>query len=109
MLLDGHPVELADSYYPLSIAQGTGLAENRKIRGGAVTLLKELGYQPRSAEEDISARLPSNEERQMLQLNERDWVLVVLRTLRTADGTPVEVSDMKMTAQGRHLRYDTTL
>ncbi|MFC4536915.1 GntR family transcriptional regulator [Sphaerisporangium dianthi] len=109
VLLDDQPVELADSYYPLAVAQGTGLAENRKIRGGAVALLRELGYEPRSAEEDVSARPPSDEERQMLRMDADGWVLVVLRTLRAEDGTPVEVSDMKMIAPGRHLRYDTTL
>src|SRR5437867_3785016 len=35
VLLDDQPVELADSYYPPSIAAGTALAEPTKIRGGA--------------------------------------------------------------------------
>src|SRR3954454_18619977 len=43
VLLDQKPVELADSWYPLQVATGTGLAEPRKIKGGAVTLLATLG------------------------------------------------------------------
>jgi GntR family transcriptional regulator len=35
MLLDGKPVELTDSYYPLAIADRTLLAETRKIPGRA--------------------------------------------------------------------------
>src|SRR5689334_20515735 len=33
ILLDDQPVELADSYYPLAIAGGTGLAAASRIRG----------------------------------------------------------------------------
>src|SRR4051812_14421382 len=34
ILLDDAVIELADSYYPASVARGTGLAEARKIKGG---------------------------------------------------------------------------
>jgi hypothetical protein len=44
LLSDGEPFELATSYYPLEIARGTELTAPGKIRGGAVALLKSLGY-----------------------------------------------------------------
>lgn len=109
VLLDDQPVELADSYYPSEIARGTRLEEHRKIRGGAVTLLTELGYEPRHAQEDVSARPATSDERQILELREDGWVLVLVRTLQADDGTPVEVTVMRMIPQGRHLRYETTL
>ncbi|MFG1824658.1 GntR family transcriptional regulator [Microbispora bryophytorum] len=109
VLLDDQPVELADSYYPAAIARGTRLAEPRKVAGGAVTLLAELGYEPRHAEEDVHARPASADERQALGLDEHGWVLVLTRTLRAMNGRPVEVSVMKMNPQGRYLRYETTL
>ncbi|WP_420819999.1 UTRA domain-containing protein [Sinosporangium album] len=40
MVLDGKPAELTDSWYPISVADGTALAVPRKIKGGAVTLLQ---------------------------------------------------------------------
>ncbi|MEV7807545.1 GntR family transcriptional regulator [Microbispora sp. NPDC088329] len=109
VLLDERPVELADSYYPAAIARGTQLAEPRKVAGGAVVLLAELGYEPRHAEEDVYARPASEDERHALGLNEHGWVLVLTRTLRADNGKPIEVSVMKMNPQGRYLRYETTL
>jgi DNA-binding GntR family transcriptional regulator len=109
MLLDGQPVELTDSYYPAAIARGTGLAEPRKIPGGATTLLTELGYRPHDAEEDVSARAPSADERRLLALEHDEWVLVLSRLVRDSSGLPVEVSVMTMIARNRHLRYRLSL
>jgi DNA-binding GntR family transcriptional regulator len=105
VLLDDRPVELADSYYPVALARGTRLSERSKIPGGAVTLLAEMGYQPIHVEEDVSARPATEEERQLLQLRDHEWVLVLFRLSRARDNTPVEVSAMTMAPYGRHLRY----
>ncbi|MEN3308816.1 MAG: GntR family transcriptional regulator [Micromonosporaceae bacterium] len=105
MLLDGEPVELTDSYYPASIARGTRLAEPRKIPGGAVTLLAELGYRPRRVSEDISARLATAEERESLALGADEWVLHLVRVATAENGQPVEASVITMIAKDRHLRY----
>ncbi|MEU2508854.1 UTRA domain-containing protein [Streptomyces sp. NPDC007863] len=104
ILLDDRPVELADSYYPLSVAGGTPLAAPRKVPGGAVTLLKELGYVGSDVVEDVSAGLATGEEREHLGLAESSAVLRLLRLTRTADGTPVEAALMVM-PDGRHLTY----
>jgi GntR family transcriptional regulator len=105
MLLDDQPIELTDSYYPAYIARDTALAEPRKIPGGAITLLAKLGYRPDRVQEDITARAPSAEERQLLALQQGEWVLVLSRLMMTDDERPIEASIMTMTAQGRHLRY----
>ncbi|MFF5204904.1 GntR family transcriptional regulator [Streptosporangium sp. NPDC000396] len=105
VLLDGRPVELADSYYPVAIAGGTPLAEMRKIPGGAVTMLAKLGYEPRAAEEGVKARPATDQERQLLEIQPDEWVLVLTRILRTNDGTPIEATVMTMIADGRELRY----
>ncbi|GGR54903.1 GntR family transcriptional regulator [Streptomyces roseolus] len=104
ILLDDRPVELADSYYPLSVASGTSLAEPRKVPGGAVTLLEELGYVGAEVVEDVSAGLAAGEEREHLGLAEGSAVLRLLRLTRTADGTPMEAALMVM-PDGRHLTY----
>lgn len=109
MLLDGRPVELADSYYPARIARHTPLAQPRKIRGGALAVLTALGHTPRQADEHVTARPPTDEERRLLQLAPGEWVLVLARTLRTDGRTPVEASIMTMIAKGRHLHYTLTL
>jgi DNA-binding GntR family transcriptional regulator len=108
MFFDDRTVELVDSYYPATIAQGTRLADPRKIPGGAVALLADLGHPPRLVREDVSARLATFSERTALQLDDPACVLLLSRTLFTDNDLPVETSVMTMTAEGRRLRYELT-
>ncbi|MCX4750941.1 UTRA domain-containing protein [Kitasatospora sp. NBC_01287] len=103
--LDGKATELTDSYYPAHIARGTALAEPRKIRGGAVTLLAELGYVGHARHEEVMAREPSDGERTALALDDNEWVLDVCRLVVNADDEPFEVTTMTMPARGRTLHY----
>jgi DNA-binding GntR family transcriptional regulator len=96
------------STYPAAIARGTRLAERRKIPGGAVAFLAELGNQPRRVREDVSARLATHDEQTALRLDAGSCVLLLERTLLTGDGLAVEASVMTMTAHGRRLRYELT-
>ena len=59
LAVDGEPAELVKSYYPMDIAQGTAIAEKRKIRGGTPTLLAELGLPPRLSVDRVAARVPT--------------------------------------------------
>ncbi|OKJ45969.1 hypothetical protein AMK27_39985 [Streptomyces sp. CB02009] len=103
ILLDGAPIELADSYYPSSVARGTALAANRKIKGGAITLLATLGFVPEDEPlEDIGATIATPGQCEELQLRPSTPVLVLTRFTRSTNNTPVEVSVMTMT---RHLQY----
>ncbi|MER6253628.1 UTRA domain-containing protein [Streptomyces sp. NPDC001584] len=103
ILLDGEPVELADSYYPAHIAAGTPLAETGKISGGAVTLLAELGYSPADCPlEDVAAATATAQQCQALGLSTGTAVLVLTRFTTSTNGEPMEVSVMTMT---RHLQY----
>ncbi|MFE6102266.1 UTRA domain-containing protein [Streptomyces laurentii] len=104
ILLDERPVEIARSYYPVGIARGTRLADPRKIPGGAVTLLHELGYAVDAVTEDVSAGLADPQECDHLELPSGSAVLRLLRTTSAADGVAFEASLMTMPA-GRHLTY----
>jgi DNA-binding GntR family transcriptional regulator len=104
--LNGRPVELADSWYPPEIAANTQLAEPRKIKGGAVTLLTELGYRIASVAEDVESRLAEPAEAELLELGDREPVLVLTRIACTADGTPIEASVMVTPGSERRLRYE---
>ncbi|MFE0353618.1 UTRA domain-containing protein [Streptomyces nigra] len=105
ILLDGDVIELADSYYPLSVARGTALTEKKKIKGGAPTLLAEQGYQPRHVAEDLEFRSATEFERAALTLPDDASVLTLLRTTSTEDGSPYEVQLMVMKAP-RRLHYE---
>lgn len=101
----GRPVELTDSYYPLSIASGTGLAEHRKIKGGAPTLLASLGHRPGRVVEDVEARTTTPAERTALELDQDEPVLILLRATRSQTGAPIEASLMTM-RRGARLHYE---
>lgn len=105
ILLDGQPIELADSYYPLEIARGTALLMKKKIKGGAPTLLTMLGHRARRASEDLELREADAFERAALALPEGSAVLTLLRTTTTEDGSPIEVQFMVMKAP-RRLHYE---
>jgi DNA-binding GntR family transcriptional regulator len=108
-LLNDRPVEIAESWYPSAIAQGTPLAEPRKIKGGAVSALAAMGYTPRHVREDVSAHPATQDEAESLGLAEGEPVLVLFRTVLTANDEPFEATVMTMATEGRHLRYELTV
>lgn len=108
VLLDGIPVELADSFYPADVAKATPLAEPRKIRGGAIAVLAKLGLAPQRVAEVVTARPPAEVECSILGISEGDWVLLLER-VSYVNGRPVEVSVMVAPAAGRQMRYETEI
>jgi DNA-binding GntR family transcriptional regulator len=106
ILLDDSPIELAYSYWPTAVAKGTPLATTGRIRGGAVSLLAELGYSPDSVTEDVSTRPPTKEEAEALQLaDSSEWVLTLTRTITAPDRRPYEVSVMVSPGRIGRLHY----
>lgn len=105
MRANGTAVELTDSYYPSSIARGTLLAEHRKIRGGAPTLLASLGHRPGRVEEDVEVRLATPAECAALGAPSGEPVMVLSRTTVSQDDQPIEVSRMVMRS-GSRLHYE---
>ncbi|OUD02746.1 GntR family transcriptional regulator [Streptomyces swartbergensis] len=106
ILLDDEPNELTDTYYPAVIARGTPLAGTAKIRGGAVTLLAELGHVGVLVREDVTAGLPDEEEQEALRLTGTDPVLRLTRLTLDRDDRPIQVDRMVMPAQRQQLRYE---
>jgi GntR family transcriptional regulator len=105
VFLDGKPIETVDSWYPASIASATPLAQPRKIKGGAVTLLADLGYVARGALDDISVRSATGPEADLLGLQAGAPVIVVFRTTVSEHDVPFEATVMIMVPEDRHLRY----
>jgi GntR family transcriptional regulator len=103
---DDTPVELASTYYPLAIASGTALAEPRKIKGGAVTLLAELGYATARVREDITARMPTTEEQAALDAPADEPVLILTRLSLDENGRPLQADLMISPAKFRRLQYE---
>jgi GntR family transcriptional regulator len=106
--LDDRPVEISESWYPLPVADGTALADDKPIRGGALRLLAELGYTAVRHIEDIAVIDPPADAAEVLGTLP---VLELIRASYTAAGEPFEVAVMLMSremAPGvvRRLRYE---
>ncbi|MFD7766265.1 GntR family transcriptional regulator [Streptomyces sp. NPDC059787] len=106
--IDGEPVELVKSYYPLSIAQDTALTAKRKIKGGTPTLLGQLGFPPRLSVDRVSARVPTQEHYQALNLPSDLPVLRTLRVVYSDDERPVEATVMVKAGHLYELQYEFT-
>lgn len=91
MLHNGRAVELSWSYYPSDIATGTALARRPKIPGGAPRVLADLGYPQRRFVDRVSARMPTTEELEGLELPDDVPVIRQLRVVYSDDDRPVEV------------------
>ncbi|GAB2896746.1 GntR family transcriptional regulator [Streptomyces mayteni] len=106
MYLDDQPCELTDTYYPAHIAAGTRLAGTAKIRGGAVTLLAELGHVGVLAREEVTARMPTEEERELLRAGPDEPVLQLTRVTLDDASRPIQAEIMTMHARHQRLRYE---
>ncbi|MGW0578064.1 GntR family transcriptional regulator [Streptomyces sp. NPDC002920] len=106
--VDDEPVELVKSYYPPAIARGTAIVEKRKIRGGTPALLTELGFPPRLSTDRVSARVPTQEQYQALELPSDLPVLRTLRVVYSDHDLPIEVTVMVKAGHLHEVQYDVT-
>lgn len=102
--LNGDPVELDWSYYPLSVVAGSPLTGPRKIRGGAPRVLEELGFPQREMVDTVSVRMPTTEEVEVLDLPSVP-VMRQFRVIYSDNSRPVEASELIKGAHLYQLRY----
>ncbi|WP_026423603.1 GntR family transcriptional regulator [Actinokineospora inagensis] len=105
LLHDGQPVELSMSYYPGEIAAGTSLAQATKIRGGAPRVLADLGHPQHHFVDRISARPPTTDEIEALDLPDGTPVIRQLRVIYSHQDRPVEASTLIKGAHLYELQY----
>lgn len=106
LLIDDEPAELVESYYPLGIARGTAMMDRRKIKGGTPTLLADLGHPPRRSVDRVSARIPTQDQYQALNLPSSLPVLRTLRVVYTDHERPVEATVMVKAGHLYELEYE---
>jgi DNA-binding GntR family transcriptional regulator len=106
MYLDEQPVELTDSYYPLTVAGETALERPGRIPGGAVTVLAERGYLAHHADESVDLdAYPTADEAALLGIAGDTRVVRIRRVVRTAADLPFEAMEIVMIPAGRTLRH----
>ena len=105
-LADGQPVETAVSYLPASVAAGSRIVEADTGPGGIYARLEDMGFELDHFTEEVSARMPSAEERRRLQLTDGVPVVVLVRTAYDTTGRPLEVCDTLKAAPAYVLEYE---
>jgi GntR family transcriptional regulator len=105
MLADGKPVQLATSYLPLQLVEGTQIEQADTGTGGTYARLEELGHRLGRFQEDLSARMPLPDEARALRLGAGVPVIRVVRTAFDEQGAPVEVNEMVLAADRYELTY----
>lgn len=105
-LVDGHPVEMATSYLPWSIAKGTPIAETDPGPGGIYARLEDLGFRLKHFTEEVTSRMPLPEEAGALRLAAGVPVFRLIRTAWDTSERPLEVCDTVMAADAYVLAYD---
>ena len=105
-LADGRPIETAISYIPAEFAQGTKIEQVDTGPGGIYARLEEAGHTLARFTEEVGARMPTPDERRILQLAAGVPVLTVVRTAYDANDVAVEVCDTVKVAPAYLLEYD---
>jgi GntR family transcriptional regulator len=105
-LADDRPIETAVSFLPWALAEGTRIVEANTGPGGIYARLEEAGHTLDHFVEEVTARMPSADERRRLQLADGVPVLVVVRTAFDTNGLPVEVCDTVKAAPAYVLEYE---
>ncbi|WP_425483934.1 GntR family transcriptional regulator [Fodinicola acaciae] len=105
-LANGQPVELATSYIPVALADGTPISEPNPGPGGIYARLEEAGHTLARFSEDVGARMPTAEEARQLKLPSSTPVLTVIRTAYDTNDHAVEVCDTVKSALAYVLQYD---
>jgi GntR family transcriptional regulator len=112
-VVDGEPVALCDSYYPRDVADGTALAEDERIAGGAYGLIEDpagpIARELQRSVDDLECRMPTRREVEELQLGPGVPVVRILRTVYDSNGDSVEVQDTVAAADKHQFRYEVTM
>lgn len=106
-LVDGVPYQLADSYYPRDIAEGTPIVEpgDITIPGG---LLAAVGHEQVRYRDELRARMPTKDEATRLNLMAGTPITQHLRTGFDKEGRPVRVIQTIVPGDRHVIVYDVS-
>ena len=105
MYANDEPMQLATSYLPWSLAEGTPMAERDTGPGGIYSRLADIGHGPVRFTEDVSTRMPTPEEAEFLRLTPPQPVFFLVRVAFDANDRPVETCEHVMAGDRWQLSY----
>ena len=103
--VDGHPLGVDYTYIPKNIAYNLGQIDFNKVI--VYQLLEQLGYKLNSAEQKITAEMPTPQECALLEVGPRTPILVRSRVAYMEGGSPVVYS--KAIYRGDRYHYSLAL
>lgn len=104
---DADPVQRVTTWLPWALAEDTALLRDEVGHPfGIHGILEERGHTMARIHDEISARMPTPDEREHLQLSPGVPVLDVLHTSIDTEGEPYELTRFVMRADLSGLRYD---
>ncbi|MEU9321141.1 GntR family transcriptional regulator [Streptomyces sp. NPDC048295] len=108
-LADGIPVQLSDSWEPMTITGGTPivLPEMGPLAGkGVVERMRSIGVAISTVSEVPRPARATQTQANLLGISVGDLVLQIERTIYAADGRPVETADMVIPDVRREVVYE---
>jgi GntR family transcriptional regulator len=99
------PYQIAISYIPLAIAEGTPFEDEDTGAGGISSRLADLGQAQAEIEETIEVRPPEPDEIDFLGVTEDQRVYDILHIARNRAGQPVKVTVYTIPTHLARLRY----
>ncbi|PWW59533.1 GntR family transcriptional regulator [Actinokineospora spheciospongiae] len=106
--IDDNPIQLATSYYPADLVEGSRVTEEDTGPGGVYARLAELGHKPTLFREQLRCRMPRADQAAALGLAQGTPVVEIMRTAYTADERVVEVNTMVLDSSAYMLEYRFT-
>jgi GntR family transcriptional regulator len=108
LLVDGEPVQLADSYFPAQLAEGSIIADPANITPGRIDadLKERFGLEPARYLDELTVRMPTADETRSLRLPPGTPVASLLRTYRDRAGKPFEVAHFVFAGDKHVLIYE---
>ena len=105
MLAGDWPVQVATSWIPAVIADGTPIAEPDTGPGGIYSRLADLGHAPARFTEEVRVRVPDDDEVAALGIDPDHRVYTIIRTAADREGRAVEVNTIVMPTHQWTLAY----
>ncbi|HEY0462708.1 MAG TPA: GntR family transcriptional regulator [Polyangiaceae bacterium] len=100
------PTQIANSYLPWSLVRNCSeLMQADSGEGGSYGRLADIGYGPVRFTEDVTVRMPSAEEQDLLELEPVQPVFEIWHVAYTAKDRPIEVCIHVMPGHLWQLRY----
>jgi GntR family transcriptional regulator len=105
---DDEPLQLGDSYYPLTIVRDSKIMNPANIVEGTDQVLEDLGYVPTRYEDEITWRMPTPDETEKLVIPAGTPVGRLLRTTFDQHDRPIEIYIVILPADRHVLLYDVS-